>query len=246
MLVLALHAALTSPVIVPAAYAQDDDFGEGGEGGGKNRKPSRAAIAASDDSATIREINRGFYAKASAGAAVYLANFSGFVSPGTDVVLALGQDFVDREKQSMAWEIGIGQGIHNGLAWYEQAPIGCAKAGLGPAPCTEGDLRTYTLQLNYEISFYPVRRIGIGARVGGGVLYSPLLIEKTAYAEEVLNEFEVDPQMHGAIKPVVFAGPTFEYYTKLSHLSIGVDADVVYGIGWDLGLNATASLKYTF
>ena len=44
----------------------------------------------------------------------------------------------------------------------------------------------------------------------------------------------------------MFAGPTFEYYTKLSHFSVGVDVDVVYGIGWDLGLNATGALKYTF
>ena len=41
MLVLALHAVLTSPVIVPSAYAQDDDFGEG-EGGGKTKKPTKA------------------------------------------------------------------------------------------------------------------------------------------------------------------------------------------------------------
>lgn len=246
MLVLALHAVLTSPVIVPSAYAQDDDFGEG-EGGGKTKKPTKAALAAADDASTIREISRGFYAKTSAGAAVYFGSFNGFVSPGTDVVIAVGQDFVDRETQSMSWEIGIGQGIHNGMAWYDQADlVGCAKAGLGPAPCTEGDLRTYTVQANYEISFYPVRRVGIGARVGGGILYSPLLIEKTAYADEVIGEFGVDPGMHNAIKPVVFGGPTIEYYTKLSHFSVGADIDVFYGIGWDLGLNGTAFLKYTF
>jgi hypothetical protein len=44
----------------------------------------------------------------------------------------------------------------------------------------------------------------------------------------------------------VQGGPTFEYYTKLSHFSAGIDVDVFYAIGFDLGLNATGNLKYTF
>jgi hypothetical protein len=250
MLVLALHAALlTSPIFVPAAHAQDEeeDFEEGGSTSSK--KKSRAALAAEgEDAAKVKEINRGFYGKAAGGVGVYFLNFNGFVDPGTTVSLAFGQDFVDRETQSMAWEVAFVQGVHNGASWEEQDIVGCVQLGTGPAPCTEGDLRTYTLQANYEISFYPIRRIGIGARAGAGVLYSPLLIESTAYADELLGKTYdgIEPGMHNAIKPVVFAGPTFEYYTKLSHLSIGVDVDVVYGIGWDLGLDATGSLKYTF
>lgn len=245
MIVLALHAALYSaPLLVPTAQAQDF---EEEEDGGKKKKMSRAAMAAQDDAAKVKEINRGFYGKAAAGLGMYFLDLGDFVDPGTNVTLAIGMDFVDTEKQSMAWEVAFAQGVHNGMAWYEQADfVGCRAAGVGPAPCTEGDLRTYTLQANYEISFYPVRRIGIGARVGAGVMFSPLLLEPTAYAEEVLGTFGADPQMHNSPKPLVFAGPTFEYYTKLSHLSIGVDADIVYGIGWDLGLNATGSLKYTF
>lgn len=248
MMVLALTASLlSSPMISSAAFAQDgrDEFTEEG-GDSAPKKMSRAAKAAQDDAGTIREINRGFYGKASAGVSAYLLNFSRSVDAGTNVTLAVGQDFVDTEKQSMAWEIALGQGVHNGTAWYEQAAAGCQTLGTGSEPCTEGDLRTYTLQANYEISFYPVRRIGIGARIGAGVLYSPLLIEPAAYADEVLGDFEGDPKLHNSPKPIVFVGPTFEYYTKLSHFSIGVDVDVVYGIGWDLGVNGTGSLKYTF
>lgn len=247
MIVLALHAALFStPVLVSSAYAQDDDFGEEEEDT-RGRRPSRAARAAADDDVSrVKEINRGLYAKAAGGVGMYFLNFSGFVDPGTSVSLAVGQDFVDKEKQSMAWEVALVQGVHNGMSWEEQAAIvGCQGVG-GPAPCTEGDLRTYALKANYEISFYPLRRIGIGARAGAGVLYSPLLIEPNFYTEDVLSEFEYDPGMHNAIKPIVFAGPTFEYYTKLSHFSVGIDVDIVYGIGWDLGLDATGSLKYTF
>jgi hypothetical protein len=245
MIVQALFAAfLSSPMLATPAYAQDDEpgFGED-DGNAKKKKTSKAAV---EDAGAIREITRGFYAKASPGATTYLLGFNGFVSSGTNITLAVGQDFVDTEKQSMAWEIAFGQGIHNGMAYYDQAAVGCAAAGVGPAPCVEGDLRTYTLQANYEISFYPVRRFGIGARVGGGVLYSPLLMEPTAYADEVLSDFGVDPGLHNSPKPLVFAGPTIEYYTKLSHFSIGVDVDVFYAIGWDLGLNTTAALKYTF
>jgi hypothetical protein len=249
MMVLALSATLlSSPLVVSSAYAQDDEeenFLEE-DNGKKTKKPSRAARAAADDAGVVREINRGVYAKASAGLGAYLLNFSRSVNAGTNVTLAVGQDFVDTEKQSMAWEVGIGQGVHNGAAWYEQAAYGCYTLATGSEPCTEGDLRTYTLQANYEISFYPVRRLGIGARVGAGVLYSPLLIEPNAYVEDVLNEYGGDPGLHNAPKPLVFAGPTFEYYTKLSHFSIGVDVDIVYGIGWDLGLNGTGNLKYTF
>ncbi|MDP2311190.1 MAG: adventurous gliding motility protein CglE [Pseudomonadota bacterium] len=248
-MVLALTASLlSSPMITSAAFAQDEDDDSGfNEEDTKPKKLTRAAKAAQDDAGTIREINRGFYGKASAGVSAYLLNFSRSVDAGTNVTLAVGQDFVDTEKQSMAWEVAIGQGVHNGAAWYEQAGAGCYTTPLGGSePCTEGDLRTYTLQANYEISFYPVRRIGIGARIGAGVLYSPLLIEPNAYADEVLGDFEGDPGLHNSPKPVVFVGPTFEYYTKLSHFSIGVDVDVVYGIGWDLGVNGTGSLKYTF
>ncbi|MDP2312109.1 MAG: adventurous gliding motility protein CglE [Pseudomonadota bacterium] len=248
MMVLALSASLlSSPLFVSAAYAQDEeeeDFLE--EGSDSKKKKSKSSGGGVEDAGAIREINRGFYAKASAGVNSYLLNFSRSVNAGTNVTLAIGQDFVDTEKQSMAWEVGIGQGVHNGAAWYEQAAYGCYTLGTGSEPCTEGDLRTYTLQANYEISFYPVRRIGIGARVGAGVLYSPLLIEPNAYIEDVVDEFGADPGLHNSPKPIVFAGPTFEYYTKLSHFSIGVDVDIVYGIGWDLGLNGTGSLKYTF
>jgi hypothetical protein len=252
MLVLALHAALLSaPIFVPTAHAQDEDdadFDES-EDDGPRKKKSRAAMAAQDDVGKVKEINRGFYAKAAGGVGIFFLDLSGFVDPGTNVTLSFGQDFVDTEKQSMAWEVGFAQGVHNGMSWEEQADlVGCRTVGAGPAPCTEGDLRTYTLQANYEISFYPVRRIGIGVRAGAGIMFSPLLLDSTAYAEDVVGDaFDgVEPGMHNAPKPIVFAGPTFEYYTKLSHLSVGVDVDVLYGIGWDLGLNATGSLKYTF
>lgn len=260
LLALTLPAALAEELPTPepmsayTAVAQDEDEEEEeDEDGGKKAKKKKKDSG--EDERRIREIVRGFYAKANIGAATYLLNFTDkgggtAVSTGTLVNIAFGQDFVDSEKQSMAWEISINQGVHNGLEWgasgYGQADYGCVKAGTGPYPCTEGDLRTYSLQASYEFSAYPVRRIGIGFRAGAGALYSPLLLESVGYTEDVLPAYGVEPGMHNTVHPYGFAGPTFEYYTKLSHFSVGVDVDVFYALDWDLGLNASAALKYTF
>jgi hypothetical protein len=55
-----------------------------------------------------------------------------------------------------------------------------------------------------------------------------------------------DPGYHGGWHVVGQGGPCIEYYTKLNHFSVGLDADVIYATDFDLGLNVTAALKYTF
>ncbi|MBM4364872.1 MAG: adventurous gliding motility protein CglE [Deltaproteobacteria bacterium] len=242
-------AALATPAFADEAPVEDwlvavaqDEEDEDGE-----ERPK------ADDEARIREIVRGFYAKANVGAALYLLDLGtdkgdgSAVQPGTLVGIAFGQDFVDNEKHSMAWELAINQGVHNGLDWSVQAAAGCQVVG-GSYACTEGDLRTYSLQASYEFSAYPTRRIGIGARAGAGAMYSPLLLEATHYTDEILPAFGGDPQKHNVPMVYAFGGPTFEYYTKLSHFSVGVDTDVFYVINGfsDLGVNVAGSLKYTF
>lgn len=245
--------SVSAPMIAVASDDEEDDEDSGDDTDTAPRK-KKSRAAGDDDQARIREIVRGFYAKANIGGAGYLLNFADkgggpAVSSGTLVGLTFGQDFVDNEKQSMAWEVTLNQGVHNGLEWggtgAGQADYGCVAAGTGPYPCTEGDLRTYSLQAAYEFSAYPVRRFGIGVRAGAGALYSPLLIESIGYQDTVIPAMGVDPQIHNSIHPYGFAGPTFEYYTKLSHFSVGVDVDVFYALGWDLGINASVGLKYT-
>jgi hypothetical protein len=201
----------------------------------------------------VREVVKGFYAKANVGTSIYLGNFRIATSAGTTTTIGVGSEFIDQEKFSMAWELAFNQGVHNGLSYELQAKPrpgeppgpGCQFAG-GPHPCHQGDLRTYTLLASMEASSYPSRRIGVGARLGAGILISPLLIDKTAYETEVVPEFGGDPGFHDGVKPLFLFGPTFEYYSKLSHFSVGIDADIFYGIGWDLGVNATGYFKYTF
>ena len=79
-------------------------------------------------------------------------------------------------------------------------------------------------------------------------MVSPVLLDETFYTNEVVggawggNDFG----FHGAPHPIASGGPTFEYYTKLAHFSVGVDADFFYAIGFDLGTTVTGTIKYTF
>ena len=196
----------------------------------------------------VREIVKGTYAKTNVGAGIYLGRYAAWVKPGTSIALAVGQDFMDTEDLSMAWEISFFQGINNGTDYEEQGAAGCYDTD----SCIQGDLRTYTFVGIYEASFYPTRRIGVGLRLGGGILLSPLLMDEKYYAEEVVGDENSGAWLgyassaHEGPHPVLLGGPTFEYYTKLSHFSTGVDVDIFYAVGLDLGASATATIKYTF
>jgi hypothetical protein len=220
---------LLALVATPAVAADDyDDM---------DTAPPKTRTEKKKTDEQVREIVKGFYAKTNIGGSVYLGNFRGLVKPGTSMALSVGQDFLDYEKMSMGWELSFFQGINNGVSY-----------DMNPGPYyVQGDVRTYMIAGTIEWSTYISRRIGIGLRAGGGMLYSPLLMDEQYYAEEVLTTWGVeDPGYHGNPHPVVMGGPTFEYYTKMSHVSVGADIDLQYGIGFDLALSATGMLKYTF
>ena len=196
----------------------------------------------------VKEINKGLYAKANVGGAGYVGQFRGFVKAGTAVGASIGQDFVDREKTSMAWELGFMQGIHNGCDYEFQADQICSGANGRPSPYIQGDTRTYQFTAAYEFSKYPTRRLGLGIRVGGGGFYSPLLMDEELYLSDVVQkEWNIaEPGYHGKFKGLALGGITAEYYSKLSHFSLGFDGDIFYAIGFDAGFNATGYMKYTF
>ncbi|MEL6349199.1 MAG: adventurous gliding motility protein CglE [Myxococcota bacterium] len=191
----------------------------------------------------VREINRGTFTKANMGGALYVGPRSTYIRPGSYLALGVGQDFIDQERNSMSWEIHFANGIHNGTSAEEQAIEQCYLNNT----CTQGDLRTYTIGALLEYSIYPFRRLGVGLRAGGGLMFSPLLIESNAWDDIVVNEFAGnDPGIHSTPHPVVMGGPTFEYYTKLAHFSVGVDADFIYALNFDFGAQISGALKYTF
>jgi hypothetical protein len=213
-----------------------------------SRRESRKAL----EDEVVREIERGTYLKASGGTTFYFLNRGSVLRAGTTVNLTLGRDFISKDKFSFAGELIITQALHNGTPYQNQIN---PATGL-PLPANQliqGDIHTFGFMLGAEASAYPVRRFGVGGRVGAGVMLVPVLMESTAYETDVVGTssnsgawFGIEPAVHTGPKFMAFIGPTFEYYTKLSHFSLGLDIDVIYVLDLDLGASATVFLKYTF
>jgi hypothetical protein len=52
---------------------------------------------------------------------------------------------------------------------------------------------------------------------------------------------------HKGPQPTIRGGATIEYYTKLSHFSVGADVDALFVIGSiGFGISPVGYLKYTF
>jgi len=234
---LALLALTASSFLFPVAQAQTyEDLDNSG---------AEAEATKTKQPEVVREIVKGQYAKTNVGAGFYLGQFANTVSAGTSVGMAFGGDFIDQKTHSMAWEIAFFQGINNGTHYEDQGAQGCAQRG----NCIQGDLRTYSFVGLTEGSWYPTRRIGVGIRAGFGILLSPLLIHEKYYEDAVVQEawgLQQAPPYHDQIHPVGVGGPTIEYYTKLSHFSVGIDADIFYAVGFDIGASTTGYMKYTF
>jgi hypothetical protein len=227
----ALTLGLAFALIGSTAVAQDLDGG------------ATPAAGAPSKSSKVREVARGFYVKANAGTLLFVGprGGAGFLEPGTSVALTVGQDFIDKEKSSAAWEIFFHQSLNNGAKYFVQG-------GQPPSLLIQGDIHTFTGGAAVEYSTYLTRRLGLGGRAGGGLSMVPLLMDKQEYLATVVNDTwgGQQPAVHNGPVPVAFAGPTIEYYTKLSHFSVGIDASFAFYVGLDFGIDATGYLKYTF
>jgi len=228
-----LFALASVAFLAPSAMAQDiEDLDEGGRGG---RKKDRREVMARLEDEVIREIVRGFYIKAGAGGGAYFGRYGGILSSVVTTPLTFGQDFLDAERSSMAWELSLTQAVYNGASYESQNMI-------------QGDTRFFNVTAAIEYSGYPARRLGLGVRAGGGIMFAPLLMERTEYETTVVQDTwgGVESPAHTRPHPTFFAGPTLEYYTKLSHFSIGLDIDVAYQIDFDINLSGVGWFKYTF
>jgi len=230
-------SVLTLALFSTSTFA-NDDLDLDSEGPKKKRKEFTVEI-----DQNVKEVTKGWYAKASVGGTGYVLALNGIVYPGATSGLGFGRDFVDQKGHSMAWEVMLLQGVHNGLYYEQQAAAGCVERG----SCVQGDLRTFSLVGAAEVSWYPVQRLGIGLRAGGGVMMVPLLMNEDFYITEVVGEWSgIESSIHNGAKPIGMGGLTFEYYTKLAHFSVGLDVDASYVIGMDLGISGNGYLKYTF
>ncbi len=228
-------AAATLLLFPNLALAQDLDLDSDGK-----KKKKEFIVEINKD---VKEITKGWYAKSLIGGAAYVLNLRNSVQPGAVSGLTFGQDFIDQQDFSMAWEAGLITGVHNGIYYDLQAEMGCAQLGT----CVQGDLRTFTLLAAAEASWYPAKRIGLGVRLGGGIMISPLLMSREYYLSEVVPKWSgLESPIHSSPHPLGMGGFTFEYYTKLAHFSIGVDIDATYAIGFDLGVGGNGYFKYTF
>ncbi len=217
--IVALAALAASP-----ALAQDSD----------------RASARSFEEDIVREVTRGYYLKANIGSTQYLATYGGgLMRPVMAMSLGLGSDVIDRERMSAAWEVQFAQALHNG-------PKEDQLGALPPNALVQGDIHTFSGTVAGELSGYVSRRFGIGGRVGGGIVLIPLLMHPDRYNSDIVPLWSIPAPVHEGPLVTVFGGPTIEYYTKLSHFSIGADVDVSFTIGLDLGLSSSGYLKYTF
>ena len=224
-----MSLVLANLILSVAAQAQD---------GG-----ATAARSAAADTEEVREIARGYYIKSDIGTSILLLTYASPISSGVMTIdLTAGSDFIDNEKNSFSWEVTFSQSLINGPKWDIVPTV------LPPEQYIQGDMHIFAGLAAVEASTYVTRRFGIGIRAGGGVMYSPLLIDPAEYEATVVPAWGgVVSAVHNTPLPVVMGGPTIEYYTKLSHFSVGVDIDAQYIIGLnDLAIVPKGYMKYTF
>jgi len=251
LLPLALLVSLLVPVSVPRnAFAQGyEDLDESQGDSAKKKRRDRRSVMAELEKEVIREIVRGWYIRAGAGSGAYfgrygaVAGYGSILSAVSYTPLVLGQDFVDNERNSMAWELMVALSVYNGMSYETQGALNLPSNRL-----IQGDTRMFGLIACYEYSAYPSRRLGIGPRVGAGVMFSPLLMDREAFDRDVVGDAwnGQSTVAHSRPHPLGLAGLQLEYYTKLSHFSIGADVDVAYQLDFDVNLRGAGWFKYTF
>ena len=234
--------------LVPGlAWAQSS-----GDLDGSDDQKAKSGRAQRAESSLIREVERGTYVKANIGSHNYLGALgkscggrSSCLSPVIAVGLAVGSDFIDQEKQSFAWEFQFMQALNNGPKYEEGSN---ELSMLAPDQLVQGDIHTLSGIFTMEASLYPSPRLGIGVRAGGGMMYVPLLWDEETYTEKAVGESwnGQEPAVHAGALPMVVGGPSLEYYTKLSHFSVGADVDIYYVIGFDIAASPSGYIKYTF
>jgi hypothetical protein len=208
------------------AFAQDDE---------------RNARAQDED--IIREVERGYFFSANVGSVIYMnthgitTSSGNLLSPVIALGIGVGSDFIDRERASVAWQIQFQQSLQNGPREDEITQL---------SPLLQGDIHTFAGVATLEASIYPTRRLGLGIKAGGGIMVIPLLMHPDVYNDVIVSVWGEPAKLHEMPLGMIVGGPTLEYYTKLSHFSVGVDVEISYVFEFDLGIAPSGFLKYTF
>jgi hypothetical protein len=202
----------------------------------------------------VREIVKGAYLKVNLGPLFWLPAMSNFTNTtGTEMDFSFGYDVVDTLGFTLSIEGSFFQVITNGHG-VSMDPQSDPRAANSPI---QGDFRifggTASVRAAANIGGRRVKRFSISGHGGGGVGYSPALVDLTnpevvariTFANSEGARYIMQDRPLGLIQ----GGLGLEYYTRLSHFSVGLDIDFNVILGGPIvamGLATNAFAKYTF
>lgn len=202
----------------------------------------------------VREVVKGAYLKINVGPVFWLPPISRVTSTSaTALDFNFGYDVLDRLAFTVAIEGGLNTLTANGQGLNDAQTYNALLAS-GIVPSIQGDFRVLAGTVN--VRFGPnfggkkTRRGSFMVQVGGGAGYSPPLVDlQDPVIIGRMTGAGLGKIMQGTFLGIITPGVGLEYYTKLSHFSIGVDIDANIILGGPvvaIGVGADFFAKYTF
>jgi hypothetical protein len=202
----------------------------------------------------VREVVKGAYLKVNLGPHFWLPPISSVTSTsGTEVDFSFGYDVVDRLPFTLAVELSFVQLITNGQGLNDELTYQALLAN-GIAPVIQGDFRviggTAALRLGPNFGGKKVKRASFMVQLGGGAGYSPALVkfDDLNISGRIANN-GYRYIMQGRVLGIIAPGLGIEYYTKLSHFSVGLDVGSNIILGGPvpaISAGLEVFVKYTF
>lgn len=214
------------PVLVVALAVGSAAWGQ--EGGAKpSATGSQARLVKDKDADTFAEIERGFYVGMGGGGwmlinpPVSAAGQRQYFSPGLSIEVEIGGDLFSHLSVAAFF-----------IAAFSKMGADYTGQSGGAA---SGDFSSFMPGVTARVNIVgfddsqDVRRWWLFVRAGGAVtLYAP---------KALLPNIDI----------MVFAGPGVEYYTRLRHFSIALEADFVFQIlTRTIGFNIMPTIRYAF
>ena len=228
---------------------EDDDSGDGGLDLDREEETPRARRQREAEerrkSRPVREVVKGAYIKVNLGPLFWLPSINQFTSSsGTEMDFSFGYDVVDTLGFTLSVEGSFYQVVTNGDG--VSTDIG---AQLGSP--IQGDFRVFggivAVRAAANVGGKRVKRLSIAGHGGGGVGYSPPLVD--LQDARVVSRMAYGSILQARPLGIVQAGAGLEYYTRLSHFSLGLDIDFNVLLGGPIpamGIATNAFVKYTF
>lgn len=202
----------------------------------------------------VREVVKGAYLKINVGPQFWLPPISQVTSTSaTELDFSFGYDVIDRLGFTLTVEGSFTTLVANGTGVNDEAAFQ-QLLGLGIAPTIQGDFRifggTVNLRLGPNFGGKKTKRGNFSIQLGGGGGYSPPLIDiQDPLVQNRMNANGKGYIMQGRFLGLITPGIGLEYYTKLSHFSLGVDIDaniILGGPSVAIGVGTNFFAKYTF